>query len=150
VAVIGPGTISMCRSPPDGSIYPSHSGFSSAGSFDKAPSFSVRSNEGNSETGQHLALDKVFEPVGWAKLVCREAAAHQWVGRRAKKDGACVGRPRLGGLEVGGYAALAFLVAVGRAGFGWAFAAVFLAACAFSFAVNSALTFWAMASVSTL
>jgi UDP-N-acetylmuramyl pentapeptide synthase len=42
---------------------------------------------------------------------------------------------------------LAILVAVGRAGFGWAFAAVFLADCAFSFAANSALTFWAMASV---
>jgi len=55
------------------------------------------------------------------------------------------GRPRLQGLEVEGYAALAFLAAVVRAaGFGWAFAAVFLAACAFSFAANSALTFYAM------
>ena len=53
-------------------------------------------------------------------------------------------------LDVEGYAALAFLVAVGRAGFGWAFAAVFLVACAFSFAANSALTFLAMAQGSTL
>jgi len=36
---------------------------------------------------------------------------------------------------------LAFLAAVGFAGFGCAFAAVFLTACAFSFAANSALTF---------
>jgi hypothetical protein len=48
------------------------------------------------------------------------------------------------------YAALVFFAAVGRAGLGWAFAVVFLAACAFSFAANSALTFVAMASVSTL
>jgi len=55
------------------------------------------------------------------------------------------------GLEIGRYAALAFLAAVVRAaGFGWAFAAVFLAACVFSFAANSVLTFCAMASVSTL
>ena len=67
-----------------------------------------------------------------------------------KEDGACGGRPRLEGLEVERYAALAFLTAVGFAGFGCAFAAVFLTACAFSFAANSAFTFWAMASVSTL
>ena len=60
------------------------------------------------------------------------------------------GRPRMQGLDVEGYAALAFLAAVGRAGFGWAFAAVFLAACTFSLAANSTLTFCAMASVSTL
>ena len=72
-----------------------------------------------------------------------------WEDRR-KREGACVGRPRLEGLEVVRYAALVFLVAVGRAGFGWAIAAVFLKACAFPFAANSALTFWAMASVSTL
>ncbi len=96
------------------------------------------------------ALSKVFKPVGRAKRIWREAAAHHRVGRRAKKSGACVGRPRLGGLKVERYAALAFLTAVGFAGFGWTFAVVFLAACAFSFAANSALTFWAMASVSTL
>jgi hypothetical protein len=89
-------------------------------------------------------------PVGWAKLDWRESAAHQWVGRRAKKDGACVGRPRLEGLEVVRYAALAFLVTVGRAGFDWALVAVFLTACAFSFEANSAFTFWVIASVSTL
>ena len=89
-------------------------------------------------------------PVGWAKLDWRESAAHQWVGRRAKKNGACVGKPRLEGLEVERYAALAFLIDAGFAGFGCAFAAVFLTACAFSFAANSALTFWVIASVSTL
>jgi hypothetical protein len=48
-------------------------------------------------------------------------------GRRAKTNGACAGRPRLEGLEVEDYAALAFLAVVGRAaGFGWAFAVVFL------------------------
>ena len=93
---------------------------------------------------------KVFKPVGRAKQVWREAPAHQRAGGRAKKNGACAGRPRMQGLDVEDYAAMAFLAVVGRAGFGWAFAAVFLAACAFSFAVNSALTFWAMASVSTL
>jgi hypothetical protein len=95
-------------------------------------------------------LHKAFKPVGWAKLVWRKATAHHRVGRRAKKDGACVGRPRLESLELARYAALAFLVAVGRAGFDCGFAAVFLMACAFSFAANSDLTFWAMASVSTL
>ena len=67
-----------------------------------------------------------------------------------KKNGACGGRLRLHGLGNESYAALAFLAAVGFAGFGCAFAAVFLTACAFSFAANSAFTFWAMASVSTL
>jgi hypothetical protein len=68
-----------------------------------------------------------------------------------RKNGACVSRPRFECWDVESYAALALLAAVGRAaGFDWAFAAVFLAACAFSFAANSALTFWAMASVSTL
>jgi len=89
-------------------------------------------------------------PSGGPNQAWREATAHQRVGRRAKKNGACVGRPRLKCLEVERYAALAFLTAVGFAGFGRAFAAVFLTACAFSFAANSALTFWAMASVSTL
>ena len=89
-------------------------------------------------------------PSGGPNQVWREAAAHHRAGRRAKKNGACAGRPRLEGLEVEDYAALAFLTAVGFAGFGWAFAVVFLTACAFSFAANSALTFWVMASVSTL
>jgi len=72
-------------------------------------------------------------------------------GKTGEKNGACAGRPRFACWDVEGYAALAFLPAVGRAtGFGWAFAAVFLAVCAFSFAANSALTFWAIASVSTL
>ena len=89
-------------------------------------------------------------PSGGPNQVWREAAALQRVGRLAKKDGACVGGPRLEGLEVVRYAALAFFGAMGFAGFGWAFAAVFLAACAFSFVANSALTFRVMASVSTL
>jgi hypothetical protein len=64
------------------------------------------------------------------------------VGRRAKKDGACVGRPRFECWDVEGYAALAFLAAVARAaGFGGVFSTVFLAARAFSFTANSALTF---------
>src|ERR1700721_1103394 len=42
--------------------------------------------------------------------------------------------------DVEGYAALVLLVAVGRAGFGCGFVTVFLTACAFSFAANSALT----------
>lgn len=67
-----------------------------------------------------------------------------------KRNGACTGRPRLKDIDAGCYAALAFLTAVGFAGFGWAFAVVFLAVCAFSFAANSAFTFWVMASVSTL
>ena len=72
-------------------------------------------------------------------------------GKTGEKNGVCDGRPRLKFLDVERYATLAFLAAVGFvAGFGWAFAGVFLAACAFSFAANSALTFWAMASVSTL
>ena len=108
------------------------------------------SSNSNSKPANTLRKRKVFQPVGWANQACREAAAHHWVGRRAKKDGACVGRPRSKGLEVERYAALAFLTAVGFAGFGWAFAVVFLAACVLSFAANSALTFWAMASVSTL
>src|ERR1035441_911706 len=78
-------------------------------------------------------------PSGGPNQVWREAAAHQRVGRRAKKNGACVGRPRLEGLEVGSYAALAAVVRA--AGFDSALAVVFLAACAFSFAANSALTF---------
>jgi len=89
-------------------------------------------------------------PSGGPNQVWREAAAHQRVGRRGKKNGACVGRPRLKCLEVERYAALAFLIDAGFAGFGCAFAAVFLTACAFSFAANSALTFWPIASVSTL
>ena len=89
-------------------------------------------------------------PSGGPNQVWREAAAHQRVGRRAKKNGACVGRPRLKCLEVERYAALAFLTAMDFAGFGWTFAVAFLAACAFSFAANSALTFWVIASVSTL
>jgi len=89
-------------------------------------------------------------PSGGPNQAWREAAAHQRVGRRAKKDGACAGRPRLEGFEVEDYAALAFLIAVAFVGFGCGFAAVFLTACAFSFAANSALTFWVMASVSTL
>jgi hypothetical protein len=84
------------------------------------------------------------------KQAWREAAAHQRAGGRAKKNGACADRPRFECWEVGRYAALAFLAAVGRAGLGWVFAAVFLAACVFSFAANSALTFCAMVSVSTL
>jgi hypothetical protein len=88
--------------------------------------------------------------VGQTKSDAKRQHITGWEDGR-KRNGAHVGRPRLKGLEVEPYAALAFLAAVGRAaGFGWAFAAVFLAACAFSFAANSALTFWAMASVSTL
>jgi len=98
-----------------------------------------------------LPLARRSSPSGGTNQVWREAPAHHRVGRRAKKNGAHIGRPRLEDLEVEGHAALAFFAAVGRAaGFGWAFAAVFLAACAFSFAANSALTFCAMASVSTL
>jgi len=89
-------------------------------------------------------------PSGGPNQVWREAAAHQWVGRRARKERGLAGRPRLKGMDVKSYAALAFLAAVGFACFGWAFAAVFLTACAFSFAANSALTFWVIASVSTL
>jgi len=90
-------------------------------------------------------------PSGGPTQAWREAAAQKKGGQTGEKDGACGGRPRLKGLEVEDYAALAFLAAVVRAaGFGWVIAAVFLAACAFSFAANSALTFCAMASVSTL
>ena len=102
------------------------------------------------EDARATTIARCSSPSGGPDRAWREAAAHHRVGRRAKKDGACVGRPRLEGLEVMRYAALALLVAVGRAGFGWAFAVVFLTACAFSFAANSALTFWVMASVSTL
>ena len=98
----------------------------------------------------YFPVCKAFKPVGWAKQAWREAPAHQRAGGRAKKNGACADRPRFECLEVGRYAALAFLATVGFAVFGCAFAAVFLAACAFSFAANSALTFCAMASVSTL
>ena len=84
---------------------------------------------------------KRSSPSGGPNQAWREAAAHQRVGRRAKKNGACAGRPRMEGLEVERYAALAFLTAAGFAGFGCAFAAVFLAACAFSFAANPVLTF---------
>ena len=102
------------------------------------------------EANHYFPVRKEFKPVGWAKQVWREAAAYQRAGGRAKRNGACTGRPRLQGLDVEGYAALAFFAAVGFAAFGWAFAAVFLTDCAFSFAANSALTFCAIASVSTL
>ena len=104
----------------------------------------------NSIPDVRSATFKGVRPSAGPNQVWREAAAHQRAGGRAKKNGACAGRPRMQGLDVEGYAALAFLAAVGRAGFGWAFAAVFLAACTFSLAANSALTFCAMASVSTL
>jgi hypothetical protein len=98
----------------------------------------------------YFPVCKVFKPVGWAKTSLARSGSTSKGGRTGERNGACVGRPRLKGLGIENYAALAFLAAVGRAGFGWAFAAVFLAACAFSFAANSALTFCAMASVSTL
>ncbi len=50
-------------------------------------------------------------------------AAHQRAGRRAKRNGACGGRPRL---EVQDCAALAFLTAVDFAGFGSASKAALL------------------------
>jgi len=87
--------------------------------------------------------------VGQTKSGAKRQHINGWEDGR-KRNGACAGRPRLKGLDVERYAALAFLTAVGFAGFGWAFAVVFLAACALSFAANSALTFWAIASVSTL
>ena len=70
---------------------------------------------------------KVFKPVGWAKPSLTRSGSTSKGGKTGEKNGACAGRPRLEGLEVEDYAALAFLAAVGRAaGFGWAFAAVFL------------------------
>jgi hypothetical protein len=131
---------------------PSLSGSAPVGVVDKKQmtKFTVkRKRAGNQSTP--CACTRCSSPSGGPNQVWREAAAHQRAGGRAKKNGACVGRPRLEGLEDKGYAALAFLAAVGRAaGFGWVFAVVFLAACAFSFAANSALTFCAIASVSTL
>lgn len=92
----------------------------------------------------------LFKPVGWAKSSLARSDSASKGGKTGEKERGLRGRPRLKGLEVERYAALAFLTAVGFAGFGWAFAVVFLAACVLSFAANSALTFWAMASVSTL
>ena len=104
----------------------------------------------NSIPDVRSATFKGVRPSGGPNQVWREATAHQRVGGRAKKTEPAAADPVLNGWIVEDYAALAFLAIVGRAGFGWAFAAVFLADCAFSFAANSALTFCAMASVSTL
>jgi hypothetical protein len=49
---------------------------------------------------RHGAVTFGSRPSGGPKQAWREAAAHQRVGRRAKKNGACVGKPRLEGLEV--------------------------------------------------
>ena len=86
--------------------------------------------------------------VGQTKSDAKRQHIKGWEDGRKRTGPA--GRPRMQGLDVESYAALAFLTAVDFAGFGWAFAAVFLTACAFSFAANSAFTFWVIASVSTL
>jgi len=88
--------------------------------------------------------------VGQNKSDAKRQHVTGWEDGRKETEPAAAD-PVLNAWDVEDYAALAFLAAVDRAaGFGWTFAAVFLAACAFSFAANSALTFWAIASVSTL
>ena len=87
--------------------------------------------------------------VGQIKPDAKRQHINGWEDGR-KKTGPASADPVLNDLDIEAYAALAFLTAAGFAGFGWAFAVVFLAACVLSFAANSALTFWAMASVSTL
>ncbi len=96
-------------------------------------------------------LAKAFQArrEGQARSGAKRQRIKGWEDGR-KSKGACAGRPRLKGIDAECYAALAFLTAAGFAGLVWTLAAVFLVACAFSFAANSALTFWAIASVSTL
>jgi hypothetical protein len=42
-------------------------------------------NKLHKPANHYFPVFKVFKPVGWAKQVWREAAAHHRVGRRAKK-----------------------------------------------------------------
>ena len=56
----------------------------------------------NSIPDVRSATFKGVRPSGGSNQVWREAAAHQRAGGRAKKNGACAGRPRLEGLGVEG------------------------------------------------
>ena len=99
---------------------------------------------------RELTGDSQARRVGQTNSDAKRQHITGWEDGRKRTEPASAD-PVLNAWDVERYAAFAFLAVVGRAaGFGWTFAAVFLAACAFSFAAYSALTFWAMASVFTL